>query len=101
MHGGNTFAFCTITIIVVTVIYSWIGFRHSEFCEKYMFALPEIFAGKQYYRMLTSALLHANWNHLALNMVSLLLLGRPLEVYLGASQFLLIYAAAILGGSLL
>ena len=101
MPGGDTFAFSTIAIIVVTLIYSWIGFRHSEFCEKYMFALPEILAGKQYYRLFTSALLHANWNHLALNMVSLLLLGRPLEVYLGASQFLLIYGAAILGGSLL
>jgi membrane associated rhomboid family serine protease len=66
-----------------------------------MFALPEILAGKEYHRMVTSGLLHANWNHLALNMVSLLLLGRPLEIYLGAAQFLLIYLAAILGGSLL
>jgi len=101
MPGGTTFAFCTTAIIVVTVIYSYIGFRDSGFCEKYMFALPEILTGKEYHRLFTSALLHANWNHLAFNMVSLLLLGRPLEIYLGGAQFLLIYLAAILGGSLL
>ena len=101
MPGGDTFAFCTVAIILVTVIYSWMGFRDPGFGEKYMFALPEVLAGKEYYRVFTSALLHANWNHLAFNMISLLLLGSPLEHHLGSGHFLLIYFAAILGGSLL
>jgi membrane associated rhomboid family serine protease len=94
-------AACTIAIIIATSVCSWVGFRDPRFRERLIFAPIEILAGKQYYRMISSALLHADWGHLLLNMVSLFLFGRWIELVYGPIQLLAIYLAAIIGGSLL
>ena len=91
----------TVAILVLTSIGSMIGFRDTHFLDEHLFSVREILAGKQYHRLFTSALLHADWNHLLLNLVSLYLFGSQLEALLGVRQFLLIYLAAILGGSAL
>jgi len=92
---------CTWGIIVATVLTSYCGFRSSRVEEKYIFQPEAILAWKQYYRLITSGFLHADWWHLSLNMFSLYLFGRILELVLGAPQFLLIYFGAILAGNLL
>jgi membrane associated rhomboid family serine protease len=91
----------TIAIIVLTVGCSLIGFRDPGFTERFIFSPLEVLAGKQYYRLVTSAFLHADLNHLLMNMISLFLFGRILEEQLGPWQFLLIYFASVVGGSLL
>jgi membrane associated rhomboid family serine protease len=98
---SEPFATCTVAIIILTSCFSLIGFRDFSFREKYLFSPTEILAGKQYYRAITSALLHADWQHLLLNMVSLYLFGRHIELFFGPGRFLLIYFAAIVGGSAL
>jgi len=94
-------AIYSIAIIVVTVGCSLIGFRDPGFRERFIFSPLEVLAGKQYYRLVTSAFLHADFNHLLTNMVTLFLFGHILEEYVGPWQFLLIYFASIVGGSLL
>lgn len=94
-------AICTIIIIVLTTFCSFVGFRDPAFTEKFIFAPTEILACKQYYRLFTSAFLHADLSHLAMNMITLYLFGRILEIFVGSPEFLLIYFAAIVGGSLL
>jgi membrane associated rhomboid family serine protease len=101
MFMNEPLAICTVTIIVLTSLCSVIGFRDPAFREKYLFSVPEILAGKEYYRLITSAFLHADWGHLVLNMLSLYLFGQQLELFLGVKEFLLIYIAAVLGGDLL
>jgi membrane associated rhomboid family serine protease len=101
MFANESLATCTVAIIVMTSVYSLIGFRDPGFRDRHLFSVREILAGKQYHRLFTSALLHADWNHLLLNMVSLFLFGRDIELSLGIKQFLLIYSAAIIGGSAL
>ena len=101
MFANESLAICTWAIIVLTGIYSWIGFRNPAFCEKHLLSVPEILAEKEYHRLFTSALLHADWNHLLLNMLSLFLFGQSIELALGATKFLTIYVVAILGGSAL
>ena len=98
---NESFAICTFAIIALTSVCSLVGFRDSNFREKHLFAVREILAEKQYHRLLTSAFLHADWNHLLLNMFSLYLFGRHVELLLGVGRYLLIYFAAIVGGSLL
>lgn len=53
----------------------------------------------QPWRVLTAALTHANFLHLALNMFTLWILGRSLEPLLGKGRFLALYVISALGGS--
>lgn len=94
-------AYGTVAIIIVTVVFSVMGFRRPDFCERYLFSVREVLAEKQFYRLVTSAFLHADVIHLTLNMVCLYLFGRQIEWTLGIGRFLLIYFAAIVGGGLL
>src|SRR5512135_2362002 len=94
-------ATATVAIILLTSCFSFLGFRDARFRDKYLFSVREILAEKQYYRLLTSALLHADWTHLLFNMVSLYLFGSYCEDFLGVGPFLVIYLASIVGGDLL
>ncbi len=57
--------------------------------------------GGEYYRLITSAFLHAGLLHLATNMLTLYIVGAPLERVLGPVRYLTIYLISALGGSLL
>lgn len=92
---------CTWGIILVTCLFSWKGFSDPKFTERNLFSVPEILAEKQFHRLFTSALLHADWNHLLMNMLTLYLFGRLIEQELGIGYYLLIYLAAVLGGGAL
>lgn len=53
----------------------------------------------EWWRLITSAFLHAHLPHLAMNMFVLWWLGRSLEDYLGIGRFLLLYFVSGLAGS--
>lgn len=59
---------------------------------------PAGLADGEYYRLVTSAFLHAGLIHLALNMAALFTLGAPLEAALGRLRFVALYLLAALGG---
>jgi membrane associated rhomboid family serine protease len=59
----------------------------------------EVHAEHQYYRMLTGAFMHLSLTHIAVNMLSLFIIGPPLERLLGRARFLTVYLLAALGGS--
>src|SRR5258708_1351195 len=88
-------------IIGLTCRVSWLGFKSRAVEEKYIFEPEAILAWKEYYRLLTSGFLHAGWWHLLVNMLSLYLLGRYVEISFGAGHFLMIYFGAIVGGNVL
>jgi membrane associated rhomboid family serine protease len=53
----------------------------------------------EWYRIITSAFLHAGLIHLGFNMFALYFLGRLLEPGVGSRRFAAIYAVGLLGGS--
>lgn len=55
----------------------------------------------EYWRLLTSGFLHHSVMHLAVNMISLYIIGRDLERALGIGRYLAIYLTGLLGGSAL
>lgn len=61
---------------------------------------PAVLAG-QYWRMITATLLHGSLAHLAGNAVALYILGMVCEHAFGRAQFMLLYAASGVAGSLL
>lgn len=56
-------------------------------------------AGGDIWRLLTTGFLHAGLLHLATNMFSLWVLGRPLEAALGRLRFVALYLTGLLGSS--
>jgi membrane associated rhomboid family serine protease len=91
----------TIAIIVITGIFSFVGFGNQSFVERFIFCPEYILRDKQGYRLVTSAFLHADWRHLIFNMYSFYAFGRHIELWLGVTPLLAIYFASIVGGSLL
>lgn len=58
-------------------------------------------ASGEYWRLLTAGFLHFSLIHVAVNMFSLYILGRDVEITLGTARFVGIYITALLGGSAL
>jgi len=92
---------CNLLVISLTCLVSWRAFRDPLLEQRYIFDPRAILAGKEYFRLLSSCLLHSGWPHLILNMASLYCFGGPLERIFGAKDFLLIYFGGVLGGDLL
>lgn len=88
-------------IIAINVIFSIQGFNTPQFVEKYIFYVGKIRWGKEYFRLLTSGFLHANWSHLLFNMMTLFFFGGTLVSVIGPFLFCLVYLISLLGGNLL
>lgn len=68
-----------------------------------LFYAPTLYPGLtsmfEPWRLLTGALVHASFWHVALNMLALYMIGRSLEPLLGRARFLTLYVLSALGGS--
>ena len=95
------FGIVGLTIVVVTFLVSYQGFRKPEYFDQYAFRIKDILYGRQYYRLLTSGLLHTGWPHLLLNMLTFYWFSSSVELLVGYRNYALIYFASLLGGSLL
>ena len=94
-------AITNIIVIAITGYFSYRGFVNPPFLRAYLFSTRAILADKQYYRILSSGALHADWIHLLFNMFSLYSFGSVVEFSFGPLIFLAIYLTSIIGGSLL
>lgn len=97
----------TLILVGVTVVTSWIGFQNTEFRSKWMHNAYAAYHRKEYYRLLTSGFIHADFFHLLFNMWALYLFGGLVEQYFayffgGKSTvfFLLFYLSGIVIASL-
>jgi len=91
----------TLLIIIATGAVSVPAFTNYRLRDNLIFSPRAILADKEYHRLVSSAFLHADWQHLIFNMLSLYLFGQNMEPAIGVQRFLLIYFASIVGGSLL
>jgi membrane associated rhomboid family serine protease len=98
---NETLAPANVLIIAATAYFSYRGFASPAFLNRYLFSTPEILDDKQYYRILTSGVLHADWVHLLFNMFSLYSFGSAIELLFGRVTFLATYLAGIIGGNIL
>lgn len=89
------------SLLVITGLVSYRGFKDFEFRERYLFWTDGILVNKEYGRLLTSGFLHSGWVHFGFNMVTLLAFSPMLEDRFGWGNFLVIYLVSMLGGNLL
>jgi membrane associated rhomboid family serine protease len=91
----------TVAIIIITAIISFTAFSSEKIINDLIFWPPMIKEKNQYYRFITSGLIHADIPHLAFNMITLYFFGRLVEEYLfipriGKTGYLLFYIAGII-----
>ena len=87
-------------IIGITGFISYKGFNDRNFFNEYLFHVGKIRQQKDYKRLVTSGFLHADWNHLFFNMLSLYFFSSTVLYFSGISGYLTVYAGALIGGSL-
>lgn len=88
-----------LAILVGTAVISYKGFNDRSFFEKYKFQIGAIEKG-QYYRLLTSGFLHADWMHFGMNMLSLYFFSEVVFYFFGDIGYVVIYIGSILLGNL-
>ena len=71
----------TLMLIIIISLVSILAFSNNEVIKQFQFNAFLIYHKKQYYRMLTHALVHANWEHLLVNMIVLWSFGAVVEHY--------------------
>ena len=91
----------TLLLCVITVGVTFLGFRYPDLSDRLLFCPERILAQKEWYRLLSSALVHADWLHVGFNLVALYSFGVVVETVFGSHVLLLLYGASVLGGSLL
>ena len=90
-----------VLILVITSAVSIYAFYNPALQDRLIFWPERILAAQEYYRLFSSALLHADWLHLLLNMYVFWAFGLPIASYYGPASLAFIYLGSILGGSLL
>ncbi len=101
----------TIFIVIITALVSVLAFSRPELMYKLQFNPYQVYHRKQYYRLLTHALLHADWIHLIINMLVLFSFGTAVERYFQQLEtrgmlsypgltYMLLYLGAIVVSSL-
>ena len=95
----------TILIIAVTVLISFAGFNSEDLINRLILWPRKMDNPAEYYRLLTSGFVHADWMHLVFNMYTLYVFGTTVQglfAFLGASQqlYLMLYLTGIVIASL-
>lgn len=97
----------TITLIIIIGLTSIVTFYQPEIMSKLQFSAFQVYHRKQYYRLVTHAFVHANWEHLIVNMIVLLSFGNLVERYFrgyfggnGVYYYLLLFFGSVIFSSL-
>ncbi len=89
----------TLITVILTVAISIAAFNNENLVNKLILWPRYMNDPQEYYRLLTSGFIHADWNHLIFNMVSLYFIGSSAESILGM-DFLTLYLTGIIISSL-
>ncbi len=69
----------TIIIIAITAVVSIAAFNRPEFMDKLQFNASKVVHRREYQRLITHGFVHANWEHLIVNMIVLFSFGSAIE----------------------
>lgn len=71
----------TIILIVISVAVSYAAFNSPKLMDQLQFNASKIVHKHEYHRLVTHAFVHANWEHLLVNMIVLYSFGGAIEMY--------------------
>lgn len=98
----------TLILILIISLISAVSFSQRGTMAELQFNAYKIYHNKQYYRLITHAFVHANWEHLIVNMIVLYSFGtaveRFFEMYFGLSGsafYLVLFFGSVIFSTLL
>jgi membrane associated rhomboid family serine protease len=91
----------TIILVLITVGISIAGFNNETVINKLILWPRVMDKPGEYYRLLTSGFIHADWNHLIFNMLTMFFIGQSIEgsMYVG-EKLPILYLSGIVIASL-
>ncbi|MGD9930584.1 MAG: rhomboid family intramembrane serine protease [Mangrovibacterium sp.] len=96
----------TIILIAITSLVSIAAFNRPDLIDKLQFNASQIYHRKEYHRLITHGFVHANWEHLIVNMIVLLSFGRAIEMYfeygfgrMANAYFLILYFGGMIASN--
>lgn len=96
-----TYSLIALNIVIFLLLYILgAGSEDTVTLLKFGALFKPLVQNGEYYRIITSAFLHAGLAHLIFNMYALFIIGKELESLLGKTKFSLIYLNSIILGSL-
>lgn len=90
----------TLALLIANIGLSIAAFNNTRLVDQLLFDMNRIRRSKEWYRMITSGFIHGDPFHLFMNMLALYFMGPYLELTTGTIGFVVIYFAALMGGSL-
>ncbi|PZQ18484.1 MAG: rhomboid family intramembrane serine protease [Rhodanobacter denitrificans] len=88
-----------LVIIAITCIVSFMAFNNAQLVDRLIFWPPAITRGREYWRLATCGLIHADGMHLLFNMITLYFFGGLMEKfygqYIGPFGYVLFYVSAL------
>lgn len=94
----------TLLIIGVTCVVSFMAFNDAKLLDRLILWPPAITRGKEWWRLASCGLIHADGMHLAFNMITLYFFGRVMEQFYvghgGEIGYLVFYAGALVVSSM-
>lgn len=89
----------TLLIIALTCVVSFMALNNSKLMNDLILWPPAITRHREYHRLVTYGLVHADFGHLLFNMLTLFFFGRVMEGFfaarMGAFGFVLFYIGAL------
>jgi membrane associated rhomboid family serine protease len=90
----------TLTIVIATVAVTIVAFRNRSIFAALMMDINAVLGARgEWWRVATSALVHADYPHLVMNMLSLFLFGSWFEHVITSWRFGLTYLLGVIVGS--
>ena len=71
----------TFIIIAITAIVSIAVFNRPDLTDKLQFNASKVIHKREYHRLISHGFVHANWEHLIVNMIVLYSFGNAIEAY--------------------
>jgi membrane associated rhomboid family serine protease len=90
----------SLIFIIITVAVSLIAFSNDKLLQDLMLWPARMHSPAQYYRFLTCGFVHADYMHLAFNMITFYFFGEVLEREIGPERFGILYLTGIVVASI-
>jgi membrane associated rhomboid family serine protease len=88
----------TLVILAITCVVSFMAFKNSRLMNDLILWPPAITGQREYHRLVTYGLVHADFSHLLFNMFTLYFFGRAMEPFFSDSLGTFGFALFYIGG---